>query len=395
MKTIATTLALLALAAVSWLCAPCPAQAGITDDVKALFATGEHQDDPFLPLHDLYKGQAQAAEARNDLPTALEYYTIAATIDRRDRVCIKAARALKAKLEALAAESFKKGLALLEAGDKDAAHAAFTAALHLNPDKKDALPYLKNAFGGEIIKDYEITQGDTLRRISEKVYGNPGGELLLTRINNLSIADALTPGETIKVPEVSAALSKRLHMAAVEPAKGASKGKQAITVLPTQTASAMPVEEDITASEAQSTGALLAMAKLQFGNGLYGTAVSMAEEILAKNPANQAASAIRNDSYYNMADKSWEDGSAAEAMRMLVRLPKGFKDSDALKKTVQAKLDADSEPLYLAGVKHFLAEDLDKAVEQWELTLQVNPYHAKARQDLEKARQLMEAVKGF
>ena len=328
---------------------------------------------------------------------ALEYYRIAATIERTDRESINIAREIKAKLQAKGKETFQSGLAKLEAGDKDAARTLLARSLYLDPDAPNAVPYLKNDFGAQIEQEYTVNQGDTLRRISEKIYGNPGGELLLTRVNNLSIADTLKPGDTILVPVVGKTLAKRLRRLAVaEPAPTKKQGADKTAQAPAPEPQAQqPVEEDLMESGAQDTGALMGMAKLQFGRGLYATAVSMADEILAQEPGNMAATDIRNESYYALAQKHLSDGATAESMRMLIRLPKGYKDSTALKNKVKAKLDADSEPLYLAGVKYFLAEELEKAVEQWELTLQVNPYHSKARQDLEKARQLLEAVKGI
>ena len=389
-----TLFALLTVAALAALTLATPARADIIDDLRAAISSPEAQEDPFLPLHELYKSRAQSARDSGDLVNALEYYRIAATIDRRDRDSIRIAREIKGALKAKAKETFQAGLAKLEAGDKHAARALLARSLYLDPDSPDAVPYLKNDFSAQIEQKYTIAQGDTLRRIAEKVYGNPGGELLLTRVNNLSIADALKPGDTILVPVVGKPLAKRLRRLAAaeaEPAKKQAAGKAPATEPQVQ----QPVEQDLMESGAQDAAALMSMAKLQFGRGLFATAVSIADELLAQEPNNMAATDIRNESYYALAQKHFVDGATAESMRMLVRLPKGYKDSAALKKKVQAKLDADSEPLYLAGVKYFLAEELEKAVEQWELTLQVNPYHAKARQDLEKARQLLEAVKGI
>ena len=297
-----TLFALLTVAALAALTLATPARADIIDDLRAAISSPEAQEDPFLPLHDLYKSRAQSARDGGDLVNALEYYRIAATIDRRDRDSIRFAREIKAQLEAKAKETFQAGLAKLEAGDKDAAHTLLARSLYLAPDAPDAVPYLKNDFVADIEHEYTIAQGDTLRRIAEKVYGNPGGELLLTRVNNLSIADALKPGDTILVPVVSKALAKRLHrLATVEPAsaKKQAAGKAEATKTPTAEPMAQqPVEEDLMESGAQDTAALMTMAKLQFGRGLFATAVSVADEILAQEPTNIAATDIRNESYY-------------------------------------------------------------------------------------------------
>ncbi len=43
---------------------------------------------------------------------------------------------------------------------------------------------------------------------------------------------------------------------------------------------------------------------------------------------------------------------------------------------------------YEAGMRHFLAEDLDGAIREWEKALSLDPAHPKARRDIEKARRL-------
>jgi len=43
---------------------------------------------------------------------------------------------------------------------------------------------------------------------------------------------------------------------------------------------------------------------------------------------------------------------------------------------------------YAAGMRRFLAEDLDGAIREWEKALSLDPAHPKARRDIEKARRL-------
>ncbi|MBU1001864.1 MAG: hypothetical protein KKE73_05015 [Proteobacteria bacterium] len=395
MKTLIFSI-VLALAA--WLTLPAPAVADLVDETRAIAALGEQ--DPFVLLAPLAKEQAKAAQAAGDQVKALELYRIVLTIDRSDREAHRLASEVKTNLDAQSTARFEQGLAKFNAGEKDSARTDFLASLHLSPDNLAALPYLKEGYTPQVLEEYTIQEGDTLRRISEKIYDNPGGELLLTRINNLSIADALKPGVIIRTPVIDKVLTRRLYAALPaeeDSAKAKAKAKAStvrVTVQESATSSMMN-EVDLGTADAGGSGALLAMAKLQLGNGLFETAVSMTDEVLSTDPTNAEASEIRNESYYKLANQLWSKGSASEAMRSLIRLPKGYKDSAKLRKQVEDKLTADSEPLYLTGVKHFLNEDLEKAAEQWELTLQVNPYHAKARADLEKARQLLEAVKGL
>lgn len=374
---------------------PATARADIVDEARAVAAL--HEEDPFVTLGPVVIQQARAAESQGDLVQALELYRIAVTIDRADRVSLKRAREIKTELIERSKARFKSGLAKFEAGDADAARPDFLASLELDPENLSALPYLKEGYSPKVMDTYTIAEGDTLRRIADKVYGNPGAELLLTRINNLSIVDVLKPGETLKTPVLDKRLARRLHAEAPASTKPGKASKEEAVVVTVQEAasSTLMTDDFMTEDEGGGTEALLVMATVQFGNGLYETAVSMTDEILSGDPGNAKAQEIRNESYYALARQRWDEQQAAAAMRSLIRLPKGYKDSAKLRKQVEDKLTADSEPLYLAGVKHFLNENLEQAVEQWELTLTVNPYHAKARADLEKARKLLEAVKGL
>ncbi len=401
MSRTVTLLTALTLLAATLSLAPCPARADVIQDVQALFDQQRDEDDPFLPVHDFYVRQGKDARDAGRLNQALEYYRIAATIDRRDRDSLGEIRDILRDLAQQAKAEFDQGKTLFDQGKADEAQAHFLKALRLYPDDAKPLEYLKDKMLVQPEKHYVIEEGDTLRRISEKVYGNPGGELLLTRINKLSIADHLKPGDTLLVPVVSSALSKRLVLAEAAPAPAKEAPAQAkapvVATMAEPAQAPAPEAQEQTLTQAQDTGAdaLLAMAKLQFGNGLYETAVSMTDEILSADPTNIEAQNIRNESYYKMGQALWAKGSATEAMRALRRLPGEYKDSSKLRATVQKKLDEDSEPLYLAGVRYFLNEDLEHAVEQWELALEMNPFHAKARADLEKARKLLEAVKGL
>lgn len=52
-----------------------------------------------------------------------------------------------------------------------------------------------------------------------------------------------------------------------------------------------------------------------------------------------------------------------------------------------------AEVHYTKGIKHFLAEELDQAIVEWEETLRLNPEHPLAKRDLEKARRLLKNLK--
>jgi len=53
-----------------------------------------------------------------------------------------------------------------------------------------------------------------------------------------------------------------------------------------------------------------------------------------------------------------------------------------------ARNHREADAHYAAGMRHFLEEDLEGAIREWEKALAIDPGHAKARRDIEKARRL-------
>lgn len=56
-------------------------------------------------------------------------------------------------------------------------------------------------------------------------------------------------------------------------------------------------------------------------------------------------------------------------------------------------LQEQAEIHYAKGMKYFLSEELEKAIEQWEETLRINPDHPHAKRDLQRAQNLLKNLK--
>lgn len=370
---------------------PHPDNGGLIPELQGVFDAED--DEPYERIVPAVMERADKMNALGNSASALELYRLAGTIDRRaPGVRTKAAEAKKG-MEANSMSQLDAARAAREAGDMEAAREAYLAALRMNPEDATPAAELKDMLSMKSSRELLISSNETLRRIAEREYGNASGEILLAKVNSLSIVDILEPGTTLRLPLLSPEIARSLSGA---PAPVRSETIREEPEVPEPAAPAVAVvQPPVAETPEDKITPLIAMAKLQFGNGLFDTAVSITNEILEIEPENAMAKDIQQQSYYSLAAGAIKSGSNVRAMRMLRRLPKNYEDVSSLRQSVQAKIDEFANPLYLQGVNYFINEQLEDAVNAWELTLQANPWHDKARQDLAKARKLLEAVRGL
>ena len=72
-----------------------------------------------------------------------------------------------------------------------------------------------------------------------------------------------------------------------------------------------------------------------------------------------------------------------------------YKNAGEILDYLEKQLQSQAGIHYKKGVKYFLDEELDKAIREWEKTLQLNPEHLEAKRDLEKTRRLLEKLRKF
>ena len=91
------------------------------------------------------------------------------------------------------------------------------------------------------------------------------------------------------------------------------------------------------------------------------------------------------------AKPCWKQGRESLAIERLERIDPSYSDTAQLLSLARARSKATAETLYRDGVKHFINEDLERAIDGLAAgALALNPDHPKARQDMENAMHLLE-----
>lgn len=96
-----------------------------------------------------------------------------------------------------------------------------------------------------------------------------------------------------------------------------------------------------------------------------------------------------NVSYYESGKQLSREKKFQEALDAFCRVDLGYKD-------VRLQIARSKKELavshYINGVKYFTEEEIEKAIEEWETALALDPHHPKAGKDIETARLLLQKL---
>jgi tetratricopeptide (TPR) repeat protein len=325
------------------------------------------EKDPYAQFPERYRGQAMEYEKNGDLPKALQCWEVVQAFQPADEEAGKKVAALKAQMLALADQHFKRGLSYFQSQSILAALKEFLLALYFNPDHAEALSHLKHRLTGEDFTLYEVKPGDTLKEIAKKTYQDPQRDFLIAYFNDLGKDPKLAPKSVLRLPILESPQPKP----------------------PTQTREMLMDPKEVLA-EPKGTKEMMAKAVTQFKSNKFMETVSITEEILLYDPSNREARDLTNASYYQMGKGFHQGKRYQEALDSLSRVDPGYRDANELIASAKKQL---AEAHYISGIKYFTEEKLDKAIQEWEETLKLNPQHPKARGDMENAARLLQKLK--
>jgi len=302
---------------------------------------------------------------------ALLRWKIVATRSPSNETAMRKIAELTAQCNALADEHFRKGVSYYQNNQVGNARKEFLLTLYYNQDHKEALEYLKEKLTGEDATLYDVKKGDTANKIAEKVYGDTQKDFLVSYFNDLKKDHQVKPNAVLRLPILEAVPLKREGVASKQAPVSAETVEE-------------PKEVPFDSTE------MLVQARTSLKARKYQDVASIAESVLGYDPANREAHDLVNESYYQMGKAFVQKKKYEDALAMLGRVEPGYKDTRDSLTFVKKQL---AETHYLAGVRYFINEDLEKAIREWEEALKLNPNHSKAKSDMERAQGLLEKLK--
>jgi tetratricopeptide (TPR) repeat protein len=390
-----------------------------------------------------YRKKAGGLESRGELHKALLMWRVVAELDKSAPEATQAIGRIERKIARTARKHYRQGLKEYQSGDYRNALRDFLITLRLQPHHEKARYYLKVRLQNREQAEYRVEPGDSYSRIASKIYHDGSKAYMIAYFNDLDprkplmigtplLLPVLDPSQLQLPPNIKALLDE------AQTAFGQKRYRRVITL-------AGKIKEEIPEHAEASRLADAAhfhegkrLFKLrrylaaieqykQIGDSYRGrdraiaearthikhlavdeklkqaqehlrakkwqSAINVTEEILANDPGNTQARILFSNAGYNLGKQLLDHGKTVQAADLLGRIDPSYEDTGQLLSLARARMRAKAETLYRDGVKHFINEELEAAIEDWKQTLALNPQHPKARQDMENAQRLLEKLR--
>jgi tetratricopeptide (TPR) repeat protein len=130
-----------------------------------------------------------------------------------------------------------------------------------------------------------------------------------------------------------------------------------------------------------------------YEDGDYTSAIKELQEAKGRYPNDPEIHRYLNLSWYHSGIIWFKKKDYRKALDAFGRVKKGFESVDDYTRQSRQALKGSAEDLYKMGLKFFREQKLSEAIGKWQAALEIEPQHQKAREYIEKARKLQEALR--
>jgi tetratricopeptide (TPR) repeat protein len=346
-------------------------------------------EDPFASFPNTFRMKARSQEEQGDLRAALLSWHVVRAFLPEDPEARERVTRLERETRSKASGHVRRGKEQYREGKYAEARREFLAALAYDPYLEEAAEYLKRRLARVDFQTYVTKEGDSPKSVAREIYKDPGKDFLVAYFNGLDAGALFRPGTRLTLPMLDIPVAGGARVPARANAPVPTYGS-APTHAPPPAAAPAPTRPLVGPAIPEES---IEQGQASFRAGEYMKAAALAERALAKSPGNRDARELRNAAYYQLGTDSLRRQEYPDALRMFRKVDASYRDQKELVARVESRLREEAESHYAAGLKRFLAEDLEGAVEEWETTLTLSPDHPKAKRDLQRARRLLEQVK--
>ncbi|MEN3951695.1 LysM domain-containing protein [Iodidimonas sp. SYSU 1G8] len=313
-------------------------------------------------------------------------------------------------------ERFREALKQLETGQEGQAKAELHAYIAEVPDNKRAQALLSQIempidqyFPPENFT-VTVATGETLSTLAQTFLGDALKFYALARYNGIANPSQVSVGQSLKIPRTPASLAAkdaRENGLAAPPVTTAEAGDAALLEPePSAPQKSMPTAKGATkgavekvralAAAGDSEGAIKEIEAQKLGSSglspadttfVADTYMASARVLKGSNPALAASRAQKaGDLYLATGDKP---DKALDAAELASSLNPGGAQTQKLLTTAKA---AAADRYYRNGLSAFRRQELDKAIQNWDRVLQIDPTHENAALQRAQAVELKEKL---
>ncbi|MGD9016347.1 MAG: tetratricopeptide repeat protein [Desulfobacterales bacterium] len=318
-----------------------------------------------------YRENAAAFESEGDLEAALLTWRIIGSLDPEDPDFSASIDRLKNQIVLQSERHYKQGVLAFESGDSAAALRQFLTALRINSEHAQALSYLYRIAEEPRYDDHVVGSTETLKSMAQRYYGDGKKAVLIARFNDLDPSVQPTPGSLLRIP--------RLELPTPETPPRAPKPRR----IPTPP---KPPKKTAIADDLEN-------ARRLFESGSYEAAAEAAGQLLESSPEDTDAAWIYNASLFEEAKRLRFQKRYPEAMSLFKKVDARWPGLKSSMDSLETVMNGMAEEFYRLGVKYFIDEELELAIQEWEKVLAYNPDHSKAASSIKEAKELLRALK--
>jgi len=397
--------------------------------------TSEQTQKKKSTFHSTYYLKKAKTFANNDeLQSALFFLKIAAVLSPDDMEIVGKISDLKLTIDNKSKKYFRKGEKFYYQNKIKEARKQFLIALRYNPDHKEALDYLKNKLIPKEYINYTFKKNDSLKIISKKFYKDPELFFLIAYFNSLESDSKPEPGKTLRIPILEPEFNqifddRRQDLISAKTLLGKNRFQEVVVITQKILANdplnkdaiklkdeafyqigiqlrsqkkyfeaidtfkkITPEYDDVNGAIQETVQNVLLKGEHLLKEKKYEESMDLAEKILVYDPSNTAAKKLISTSFCQQGKDLFIQKKYDDALKVLNKADPADGCVETIRLGIKNAIKQQAEAHYIQGVKHFLNEELQSAIKEWEKTLKLNPKHDKAKKNIQNARSLLEKL---